>query len=63
MYLDNIGEKDQRGPTFWVLRLFPVLAAVVHAEHKRVKDERHNDGHHHLERVQTKYGHTNEDKN
>lgn len=43
------------GLTFWVFQWFPVFAAVVHAEHKRIQNERHNDGHHHLEKAQAKY--------
>lgn len=50
-----IHDINSLGPTLWVLQWFPVLAAVVHAEHKRIQNERHDDGHHHLEREQTKY--------
>lgn len=39
--------------TLWVFHWFPVLAAVVHAEHKSIQNERHDDGHDHLERTHT----------
>lgn len=42
------------GPTLWVIHRLPILAAVVHAEHKRIKNERHNDRHHHLGRARAK---------
>lgn len=53
-HVDKMSQKNQLGPTLWVLQLLPVLATVVHAEHKSIKNERHNNGHHHLERVQAK---------
>lgn len=53
-HVNYVSQKNLFGPTFWVLQLFPVFAAVVHTEHKSVENERHNDGHHHLERIRAK---------
>lgn len=44
---------NEIGPTLRVLQGLSVLAAVVHAEHKCIQNECHNDGHHHLDKEQT----------